>query len=159
MQHIHEHDYLVRMNERNKSTMSLALMIVYYCYTPTLDFAYFYAIYSINSLWFLRVVACITPMAITSFLFIFAYSSACLYQAAHSPYKLLNEILAKNTRDGEIRLHHRVKLKISFYLERFSGPEITTWCWVLFPLTSYEFYQFVVAVSSNFFQIVSLIND
>src|SRR5581483_338214 len=34
MQHIGEHDYLVRMNERNKSVMSLALMIVYYCYTP-----------------------------------------------------------------------------------------------------------------------------
>jgi len=105
----------------------------------------------------LRATIYIMTMACTFFVFTLAYSSACLYQAAHSPYKLLNSILAKNTRDGEFILPSRVKLKISFYLERFSGPEITNWCWVLFPLTSYEFYLFVAQVSSNFFQIVSLI--
>ena len=157
MQHIGEHDYLVRINERNKSVMSLALMIVYYCFTPTLDFLYFNIIYSTNSLWFVRATVMFATMICTLFLYAFAYSSACLYQAAHSPYKLLNSILAKNTRDGEFRFPYRKKLKISFYLERFSGPEITNWCWVLFPLTSYAFYEFVAAVASNFFLIVSFI--
>src|SRR5581483_5449797 len=76
MQHISEHDYLVRMNERNKSVMSLALMITYYCFTPALDFFYFNIVYSDNSLLFWRVVVYIAAMECTIFVYLLAYSSA-----------------------------------------------------------------------------------
>ena len=49
-----------------------------------------------------------------------------------------------------------LKLTMSFYLERFSGPQITNYCLDLFALTPYEFYLFVKSVASNYFLIVSL---
>src|SRR5581483_1570322 len=96
-------------------------------------------------------------VVLSGFLYTFAYSSASLYHAAHSPYKLLNSILARNI-NRKVFLRTKNILKISFYIERFSGPAITNWCYNLFPLRRYEFYLFVAFVVRNFIRIVSLFN-
>src|SRR5581483_12012384 len=86
-------------------------------------------------------------------LFISTYASVGLYNAAHAPYNRLNSLTAR------YRIPIDLKLKMSFYIERFSGPPITNYCLDLFAITPYEYYLFVEAVVKLFLLIVQQIND
>ena len=138
--------------------MAIGLMIIYCFQTFLIDFSIYLTFYLPKDTHvFTRFVFFFLAVLFSGFLYVFAYSSASLYHAAHSPYKLLNSILTKNI-NRKVFLRTKNLLKISFYIERFSGPAITNWCYNLFPLRSYEFYLFVAFVARNFFRIVSLCN-
>jgi hypothetical protein len=107
IEHIGEHDYLARMNERNKALMAPLLMIFYFCFTPAVEFLLYNIFYSSDSNWLIRTFIQSMAITFTSFLYMLAYSSASLYQAAHSPYKLINSIMARNV-NGDITISTKI---------------------------------------------------
>ena len=73
-------------------------------------------------------------------------------RAAHKSYPILYRLILH--MDRRYPLRHR--LRVQSFIERLSGPEITFYCYDMFPMNSYEFYQFVCIAGSNYFLIMSL---
>jgi len=145
-----EHNYLAGLVNENNSMMNIALFIVYFIVSTLADVTIYQAIY-VNTNWLLKSSLILIAICVPFFLFQCAYSSACLFKSAHSLYAPLNSIMAKC-----VNLRLRRRLAISFYIERFGGPPITTYVYDLFGLTNYEFYLFIAAIASNFFLLVDL---
>jgi len=96
--------------------------------------------------------------------------------AAHSPYKIIFALLAKESSQHiqteassyprvhlsssslftstSIPLKHR--LKLAHFLEKLAGPSIGVYCSNLFPLNNFEFYNFFIAVIYNFFLLINI---
>ena len=62
---------------------------------------------------------------------------------AHRPINRVYSFMAKNKVD----LKSQMKLQI--FIERLSGPPIGFYCLNFFPVTNYEFYQYILTVASN----------
>jgi hypothetical protein len=150
MMALREHDHICNYVAKNNVCMSVIVMLIYFCFTPLIDFTVYQAINN-ESFWWIKALFKLVATILIFFLYVFAYSCATLYKAAHSPYKRLNSLFVKmkNISRGD-------KIKLAFYIERFGGPAITTWCFNLFALTFEEFYLFMAAVCTNYFLIVDL---
>jgi hypothetical protein len=149
---IEEHNLVCGYQVKNNVLMSIALGFAYYIMTPFIDFLIYQAIY-MNSVWVVQATFIVAAIIFIAFLYILAFSSKTLNEAVHAPYKRLNAIMAKK----EMKMSRMERIKIAFYIERFSGPEITTYCFDFFALNNYEFYLFIAAVCTNYFLIVGLI--
>jgi len=150
---IGEHDQLCGLVYKNGLLVNIGLFIIYFGFTPMLDLMIYHAINFtddgiINAA--MRTVA----LFFTYFLYQFAYCSACLYKSAHSIYFPLNCVMAKY---GRRIINPRKRLTISLCIERLGGPPITTYCWNLFALTNYEFYEFVAGFTCNYFLVDTLV--
>jgi hypothetical protein len=148
---LHEHNYLSGLVIKNNLSMSVCFFIIYYMVSPALDILIYEAFY-LQADWIIVFMFKLIALVEIICFFIATYSSVGLYNAAHSSYKRLNTFVAK------YHIPIDLKLKLLFYIERFSGPPITNYCLDLFAITPYEHYLFVAAVSSNFFLVVDLIN-
>ena len=49
------------------------------------------------------------------------------------------------------------RLKLLSFIEKLSGREIGFYCYDLFPMNNYEFYQYLYICGSNYFLFLSLI--
>jgi len=58
---------------------------------------------------------------------------------------------------GRRIINPRRRLTIGLYIERLGGPPIATYCWDLFALTNYQFYQFVAGFTCNYFLVDTLV--
>jgi len=150
---IEEHVQICAYLVKNNQTMSLILGFAYYIATPMIDFIIYQAIY-VNSIWFIQTIFILLAILSVIFLYLLAYSSTTLYKAAHAPYKRLNAIMAKK----EMKMSRTERIKIAFYIERFSGPSIATYVFDFFPLNNYEFYLFITAVCTDYFLIIGIID-
>jgi hypothetical protein len=158
---LREHDLICMFVYKNNKLMGITLFVGYYLFAPMVDLMIYQAFHS-NNVLFVQMFFRIAGSIFMALLFVFAYSSAQLYKAAHSPYHTLNGILAKleqrqHSNQNKWFLHRMQRIKIAFYIERFSGPAITTYCLDLFPLTYYEFYLFVSSVCTNYILINNLL--
>jgi hypothetical protein len=148
------------------------LFEVYYAGSLIIDLSILQAFYYDNIL-IIRIFFMIITCFVTFIFFLLAFMSALIKSTAHSPYKLLNSIIAESSfleiknsqkiekervcvRD-ESKITTETNMKMNNLIERLAQTEITVWCLDLFPLNFYELYLFVAAVASNLFLFIGLI--
>ncbi len=113
--------------------------------TPDLDILIHLTIYkSINT--YMRVFYGLIFFHLFLAIFIFNYILGSVSTAAHEPTP---HFLVK------YKCNLKLKLKITGFIEKLGGPVIGFYCYNLFPFTTYELYEYLVFVSSNYF----LLND
>ena len=81
------------------------------------------------------------------------YLCAEVTTAAHKPQPLLYNTLLS----GKQRLPFRVRMNISKFIERLSGPEIGFYCEDYFPMTSYNFSEYVLDSFYSYFLVLKLL--
>ena len=78
--------------------------------------------------------------------------STGVIRSAHKSYSKLFSII-KNKR---IRMTFRQHWKLLSFMEKLSGRQIGFYCYDLFPMNSYEFYQYLYIAGSNYILIMNL---
>lgn len=78
--------------------------------------------------------------------------SALLTNAAHKSYSMLFSLLSKKKK---VSLNEMMKIQL--FIEKLSSPEIGFYCYELFPMNNYEFYQYVANSVSFYFLIMGLL--
>jgi hypothetical protein len=180
---IEEHEEMCQINTRNNILMNKIMAILYFVNSPLLDVIIYQLIY-VDSICIIKYsLLCVGIVTIVS-LYVLTYQSARMSSAAHSPYKIIFALLAKEasqhiqtetshprvpnssrhywgllsssvTTSTSIPLKHR--LKLAHFLEKLAGPSIAVYCSNLFPLNNFEFYNFFIAVIYNFFLLINLL--
>jgi len=149
---LREHDSICSQFFKNNIVMNKALFLLYYIFSPILDYLIYCTIY-LDSPLLLKLTLIISSIVGSFLLFMSAYSSSQLTSSAHSPYSKLISLIANPKR----RINYFGKHKIVLRIERFAYSYISVYCHDLFPLNSYEFYLFVATVVSNFFLLTKYI--
>ena len=71
-------------------------------------------------------------------------------RTAHHSYQLMYSLL------NRVRTTTLVRIKVQVFVEKLSGPDIGFYCYDLFPMNNYEFFQYVYYAGANYFLIMSL---
>ena len=71
--------------------------------------------------------------------------------AAHKPYSSLIKIINKR-----ILMTVGQRIKLLSFIEKLSGREIEFYCYDLFPMNNYKFYQYLYIAGCNYFLLMSL---
>jgi len=150
---IREHHEIRGIVYKNGLLMNIIMLIIYYGFTPFLN-VMIYQLINVQDDSIMNLAQRILPPFYAFCLYEFAYCSACLYKSAHSIYFPLNCVMAKY---GRRLINPRKRLTIGLYIERLGGPPIATYCWNLFALTNYEFYEFVNGFTRNYFLVDTLV--
>jgi len=143
-------------NSLTQSTIKLNLLfkyilfIIYYLAKPTLNLI-LYLTHGRDSSTILRIAAMIAFSFLISLIYSVNYFSTAVTKAAHKSYQLFFQFLIKR------RLNIRDRLKILAFIEKLSGPNIGFYCYDLFPMNNYEFYQYIANWFSNYFLIIGLV--
>ena len=75
--------------------------------------------------------------------------STGVIRSAHKPYPKLYKMIGKR-----IRMRFSQRWKLLSFIEKLSGPPIGFYCYDLFPMNNYEFYQYVCIAGSNYILIM-----
>ena len=81
------------------------------------------------------------------------FLSAQVSRAAHQSYPLINSISVKHKN----KLSIRDTFKVMSFIEKLSGPVIGFYCYQLFPMNSYEFYEYVVNAIKMYLLIIEFL--
>ena len=97
----------------------------------------------------------ISVVCMACFCVMFALNLICaaVTSAAHRPRKVLYKALM----DVSIPLQFR--LKIYSFLEHTTDRHIGFWCYDLFPMNNYEFYQYVCSWAYQYFLTITLLKN
>ena len=76
----------------------------------------------------------------------------CLWvsKSAHKSYPLLYTYINK------VKTPLFLRFKLISFVEKLSGHPIGLYCYDLFPMNNFEFYQFVYICGANYFLIMSM---
>ena len=129
---------------------SYLIFIVYYVATPGLQIL-IYATYHKDYNILTRIYFIILVITIDLAVIMMNVMSIWITTYAHKPYNLLYSYLTQSRLT--IPVKHR--LKIQTFIERLSGPDIGFYCYDLFPMNNYEFYQYVYISGLNYFLLIS----
>ena len=78
--------------------------------------------------------------------------STKIITAAHKPYSRLYSFITNKT----IRMTFRQRWKLLSFMEKLSGRQIGFYCYDLFPMNNWEFYQYLYISGLNYFLIMKL---
>ena len=123
---------LVELNEFFK----YMVFIFYYGATPALLLTV-YISHAKDTIFTMRVVSVLIVITIFGGVSLMNLISVFVRKSAHKSYPTLYKFLLRK------RMTFRLRMKIELFIERLSSPEIAFYCLDLFPMNSYEFYQFV----------------
>ena len=76
--------------------------------------------------------------------------SAWVNKGAHKSYPVLFSHLTQRYMPLWLRI------KLMAFIERKSGPDIGFYCYDLFPMINYEFYQYIYICGQNYLRIICL---
>jgi len=126
--------------------------ILYYLVTPGFQIA-LYVIHHKESEIFARIFASFGVIICFSAVIAMNVMSAWISKSAHKPYPLLYSFLARK----QPKISLRFRLKIMSFIDYLSGPEIGIYCYDLFPMNNYEFYQYIYISGLNYILLMSLL--
>ena len=98
-----------------------------------------------------RILSVTVALFAVVLIFTVNYFSAQLNKSAHKSYPLLYTLLCKK------KFSMRNKLKILFFIENLSGLEIGFYCYDLFPINNYTFYEFTAGWAANYLLLVGFV--
>ena len=145
-----EHNFIEILNNNINHTFKHFIIILYFIATPGFEMVLFCVHDKRQTLIGKLFAASIFTSCFTA-VFIMTMISARISKAAHKSYPLLFSYMIRN------RIPLQRKLKILSFIEKLSGPDIGFYCYNLFPMNSYEFYQFLYICGCNYILIISFI--
>ena len=99
-------------------------------------------------------IMCVIMAVITGCLkFMISYIASSVMLAAHRPQSGLYVSLVNI--DSKMSL--KKKLKIERFIERLSGPEIGFYCYDLFPINTYHFFDYLLDSIASYFLLINLL--
>ena len=144
-----EHKYLETITKRLNHFFRGAIFAIYYIATPGFQITLYLSHHKDSDFW-ARLFW--TFISLTSFIAVVLLNlmSTWISKSAHKPYSVLFSYLSR--RQTPIPLNHR--MKILSFIEHLSGPEIGFYCYDLFPMNNYEFYQYLYICGLNYILIM-----
>ena len=133
-----------------KTKYRIILFILYFMVRPAVNVLIYLTQLSETHL-MAKIAATSVAVFGVCILFTLNYFCASLIRFAHQSYNILYAFLIKN------RVTIKQQLKILSLIEKLSGRDIGFYCYDLFPLNNYEFYEFVSGWAKNYFLILDLI--
>ena len=150
---IEEHNYVEIMTKKFNHFFRMITFIIYYIATIGFQIMFF-AIHNKDSTPFGRVgAATIFGSCFWSVLYM-NIMSTWVNNAAHKPYYKLYSIINQPVFCMRFRHHWKILL----FIEKLSGRPIGYYCYDLFPMNNWEFYQYLLISGSNYILIMSLFN-
>ena len=145
-----EHSYIETITKHFNHNLRGAIFALYYIGTPGFQIA-LYGTHHKDIHFYARIFALF--ITVTCFVAIIYVNlmSTWVSKAAHKSYSVINSYICH--RKERMSLLHR--MKILSFIEHLSGPEIGFYCYDLFPMNNYEFYQYLYICGSNYFLIMS----
>jgi len=147
---IHKHNYCSECIHNFNKFYSLALFLIYFLATPTIDIFIYLVIHKLTNV-YMRIIFALLWFQLVIALYVFTYILSSLSSSAHNLTSDLYAFLVRN------RCYLRHKLKIISFIEKLSGPVIGIYCYNLFAFTTFEFYQYMAFISSTYFLLNNLI--
>jgi len=151
MNAIIEHNVYEKKVKEFNHLLRCATFIMYYLATPGYQIV-FYVIHHKESEIFARIFASFGVIICFSAVIAMNVMSAWISKSAHKPYPLLYSFLARK----QPKISLRFRLKIMSFIDYLSGPEIGIYCYDLFPMNNYEFYQYIYISGVNYILLMSL---
>jgi len=139
-----EHNYYERKVYEMNHTFRCIIFILYYVGTPGFHIG-LYGVYQKETQFYARIFLIIVNLCFTLIVLI-KIMSTWVINFAHKPYPLLYSYLCRRQSPQSLRM----RLKILVFIERLSGPDIGFYCYDLFPMNNYEFYQYMYISGANY---------
>ena len=153
---IREHNYIEIKVKQLNHFFRIITFVIYNISTLSVQIALFIAHHKDTTVIF-RVATIVTTGFGFLILLILNLMSVSLSNSAHKSYSVLFGIDNKKFKINT-RLTFRQRWKLLAFIEKLSGFPIGYYCYDLFPMDSYEFYQYLYIAGSNYFLIMSLFN-
>ena len=151
MNAIEEHNYVEIQTKKCNHFFRMITFIIYYIATIGFQIM-FYGIHNKDSTPFGRV-SCATIFFTCFWAVVFMnIMSTWIISAAHKPYYKLYSIL----QNRGICMRFRHHWKILSFVEKLSGRPIGYYCYDLFPMNNWEFFQYLCISASNYTLIMGL---
>ena len=149
---IEEHNYFSKMTADMNKFIRIIILAFYYIALPVLSVT-FYMGHHKNTEMLTKILGFYFTLFELGAILLVTGFCTWIINAAHSPYNMLEMYLSKHTT----RITISTRLKIMTYIERLFGPDIGFYCYDLFPMNSYEFYQMIAISVCNYFLLMSLL--
>ena len=146
---IKEHKFLEDMTKDWNHFFGSMTFIVYFIATPGLQMLA-YGTHRSQITLFGRIFCSIVGVNCLSGVVMMNLMSTWINTAAHKPYNNLYSYLVRRKRVFPIG--HRIKIKS--FIEHISGTDIGFYCLDLFPMTNFEFFQYLYIFGANYFLIM-----
>jgi len=151
MRAIREHNVYIKLTREFNTFFSWITFIIYYITTPGFLIC-LYAMHHKDTKLYTRIFfAFLVFVCFVSTVFM-NIMSTWITKAAHKPQALVYKYQAKTPK-----IPTKCKLKIHSFIERLSGPSIGFYCYDLFPMDNWEFYQFLYISGSNYVLLMNLL--
>ena len=156
---IEEHNYFTKITADINKTFRIGMFIIHFSAIPSFSLL-FYCMHHRDVKNISKFIGGIGSIVAFIPLFLFPIFCARLINAAHSPYVVLltyfSRIATSSSKKTRLKKNFKTMIKVMSYMERLSGPDIGFYCYDLFPMNWWEFYQLVAISVSNYFLIISL---
>ena len=140
-----EHHYWEIQTSRLNHFFRCMTFIIYYIGTlPTILFIYM--LHHPDATRELKIPSLLIVISAYSIIFSMNAMSTWISKAAHKPLSLLFSYIS--TRN--IRFSTSDRLRVQAFIERLCGPAIGYYCYDLFPMNTYELYQYLYFSGSNY---------
>ena len=128
------------------------VFIIYYLARPIVNIL-LYITHSPETNFYFRFAAAVVVVFLFILLYVVNYLCSSVSSAAHKSYSIMYSFLIRNNR----KITTQTKLRIQNFIEKLSGPVIGIYCYDLFPMSNYEFYDFIASWAANYFLIIELL--
>ena len=148
-----EHNYIEIKVKQLNHFFRIITFLIYYIGT-IVGQIFLYITHHKDTTPIIRLVYTIISVALLFILLIFNLMSVSLSNSAHKSYSQLFCMDYKKLKIKN-RLTFRQRWKLLAFIEKLSGPTIGYYCLDLFPLNSYELYQYLYIAGCNYFLIMN----
>ena len=152
MNAIIRHNSVTQNTKRLNLTLKYFTFMLYYFVRPVLNILIFIT-HSPDTNFYARFAAGVVVVFGFIVLYIVNYICASVSSAAHKSYPMMYSFLNKHKRNIGIKR----KLKIQDFIEKLSGSEIGIYCYDLFPMNNYEFFDFISSWATNYILIIGFL--
>ena len=150
---IKEHNSISKQTKQLNEFFSLMIYFLYNIATPALMIL-IYLTHEKDTNFYIRFVFSFIFCLVFLSVFLVNLFSSKVSNSSHKSYNILFKFLTQK----RFLISLKVKLKINGLIEKLSGPDIGFYCWNLFPMNNYNFYEYVCNCFYIYFLILSLIN-
>ena len=148
---ITEHSYLENMTHRLNTTFRMLFFICYFLASPAALCCLYGTHHRSTNIYMRFIMALIVITAMFLFLKM-VRMSASINEAAKRPKFCLYSYLVR----PNLKMREKERLRLMSFVEHLSDREIGFYCYDLFPLNNYQFYQYLYVIGINYFLIMGL---
>ena len=146
---IKDHQKAEKLTEELNKFFRLMIVVLYYCATPALEILVYLSHYP-TTFFYARFAAIFIFVIVFGVVFLVNFMSAQISKAAKKSYPALYTYVSRISRTRP------ANWKLVSFIEALSGNDIGFYCYDMFPMNNYEFYQYICITASNYFLMLDL---